>query len=107
MMKNLVRGGFILSLIGTFVLFIYASDRTGGDLSIANNSQVQLDQILENTKQTTNDEKDKKLVKKTVLESPAAPAEARAALTSLMTRLILDHAVTTATPRAKEVDHDL
>jgi hypothetical protein len=33
------------------------------------------------------------------------PAEARAALTSLMTRLILDHAATTATPRAKEVDH--
>ena len=35
------------------------------------------------------------------------PAEARAALTSLMTRLILDHAATIATPRAKEVDHDL
>jgi hypothetical protein len=42
--------------------------------------------------------------------APAWPellAEARAALTSLMTRLILDHAATTATPRAKEVDHDL
>jgi hypothetical protein len=38
---------------------------------------------------------------------PELPAEARAALTSLMTRLILDHAVTTATPRAKEADHDL
>ena len=35
------------------------------------------------------------------------PPEARAALTSLMTQLILDHAATTATPRAKEVDHDL
>ncbi|MGY4281153.1 hypothetical protein [Bradyrhizobium sp. 76] len=35
------------------------------------------------------------------------PAEARAALMSLMTQLILDHAATTATPRAKEVDHDL
>jgi hypothetical protein len=35
------------------------------------------------------------------------PAEARAALTSLMTQLILDHAATTATPCAKEVDHDL
>jgi hypothetical protein len=35
------------------------------------------------------------------------PAEAGAALTSLMTQLILDHAVTTATPRAKEVGHDL
>jgi len=35
------------------------------------------------------------------------PAEARAALTSLMTRLILNHAATTAMPCAKEVDHDL
>jgi hypothetical protein len=32
---------------------------------------------------------------------PELPAEARAALTSLMTRLILDHAATTTTPRAK------
>jgi hypothetical protein len=38
---------------------------------------------------------------------PELPAEARAALTSLMTRLILDHAARTATPRAKEVGHDL
>jgi hypothetical protein len=38
---------------------------------------------------------------------PELPAEARAALTSLMTQLILDHAATTATPHAKEVDHDL
>jgi hypothetical protein len=35
------------------------------------------------------------------------PAEARAALTSLMTRLILDHAATTAAPPAKEDGHDL
>ena len=35
------------------------------------------------------------------------PTEARAALTSLMTQLILDHAATTATPPAKEVGHDL
>ena len=35
------------------------------------------------------------------------PAQARAALTSLMTQLILSHATTTATPRAKEVGHDL
>lgn len=35
------------------------------------------------------------------------PAEARAALTSLMTQLIVDHAAMTATPRAKEVGHDL
>ena len=35
---------------------------------------------------------------------PELPAEARAALTSLMTRLILDHAATTATPCGKEAD---
>ncbi|KRR07026.1 hypothetical protein [Bradyrhizobium valentinum] len=38
---------------------------------------------------------------------PELPAEARAALTSLMTQLILDHAVMTATPPAKEVDDEL
>lgn len=38
---------------------------------------------------------------------PELPTEARAALTSLMTKLILDHAATTATPPAKEVGHDL
>ena len=38
---------------------------------------------------------------------PELPAEARAALTRLMTQLILDHAAMTATPPAKEVDHDL
>ena len=35
------------------------------------------------------------------------PAQARAALTSLLIQLILGHVATTATPRAKEVDHDL
>jgi hypothetical protein len=35
------------------------------------------------------------------------PAEARTALTSLMTQLILNHAATTAMAPAKEVSHDL
>jgi hypothetical protein len=38
---------------------------------------------------------------------PELPAEARAALTRLLTQLILDHAATTATPPAKEAGHDL
>jgi hypothetical protein len=38
---------------------------------------------------------------------PELPAEARAALTGLMTQLMLDHAATTATRPAKEVGHDL
>ena len=37
---------------------------------------------------------------------PEQPAEARAAVTNLMTQLILDHAATKATPRSKEVGHD-
>lgn len=86
-MKNLVRGGFILSLIGTFVLFVYASGRTGGNLSIANNSQVPQDQILQKTQQTTND-KDKKLVKKTVLETPATPAAEAATSTAAKSALL-------------------
>jgi 3D (Asp-Asp-Asp) domain-containing protein len=82
MMKNLVRGGFVLWLIGMFVFFVYADGRTGGDLSIANNSQVQLDQILENSEQINDndDDKNKKLVKKTVLETPVAEAESATAV---------------------------
>ena len=38
---------------------------------------------------------------------PELPAEVRAVLTGLMTRLILGHASTTATPPAKEIGHDL
>ena len=38
---------------------------------------------------------------------PELPAEARAALTSLMAQLILEHAATTGTLPRKEVGHDL
>jgi hypothetical protein len=38
---------------------------------------------------------------------PELPLEARAALTSLMTQLILAHAGKTATPPARETGHDL
>ena len=38
---------------------------------------------------------------------PELPLEARAALTSLMTQLILHHAGKTATPPARETGHDL
>ena len=37
-MINLVRGGVILSLIGAFVVIMYAQTRTENDLSIAKNS---------------------------------------------------------------------
>ena len=38
---------------------------------------------------------------------PELPLEAREALTSLMTQLILHHAGKTATPPARETGHDL
>jgi acyl-CoA reductase-like NAD-dependent aldehyde dehydrogenase len=38
---------------------------------------------------------------------PQLPAEARAALTSLMAQLILDHAGKAAAPPAREAGHDL
>src|SRR5688572_20869820 len=63
-MKNLVRGGAILSLIGLFVVFMYAQTKTVTALSSANDSQLKL-----NISETSSlDLDDKKLVKKTVSE---------------------------------------
>ena len=91
-MKNLVRGGVILSLIGMFVMFIYAQTQTEDALSIAKNSQPkdakaeaklvtnikQTHSALpestpapEATTETATDSAVKKLVKKTVLSKAA------------------------------------
>lgn len=64
-MKNLVRGGVILSLIGMFVVFIYANTETEVALSSANDSQLQLNNNEESFEVVADD---KKLVKKTVSE---------------------------------------
>ena len=48
-MKKLVRGGFILSLLGLFVAVMYAQSLTEEALSIANDSQEKLNNsIIEN-----------------------------------------------------------
>ncbi len=65
-MKNLVRGGVILSLIGMFVVFIYAGTETGNALSSANDSQLKLNNSIDSSEvvaEVVAD--DKKLVKKT------------------------------------------
>jgi len=80
-MKNLVRGGVILSLIGMFVVFIYANNRTETALNIANDSQVTFNQVTFNNENLVAEfiTDDKKLVKKTVSEKPtAAPKSASA-----------------------------
>ena len=71
-MKNLVRGGAILSLIGLFVVFMYAQTKTGAALSSANDSQLKL-----NISESPNLEiDDKKLVKKTVSEGKVGSGSA-------------------------------
>ena len=72
-MKNLVRGGVILSLIGLFVVFMYAQAKTETALNIANDSQLKLNNSIEGSSLLTDD---KKLVKKTVSERKAAGSAA-------------------------------
>ena len=79
-MKNLVRGGVILSLIGMFVVFIYASG-TEAALSIGRDSQTQLNNSEEVDIETAvieqagiqqqDNRADKKLVDKTVMSKSA------------------------------------
>ena len=69
-MKNLVRGGAILSLLGLLVVFIYANQpRTENDLIIATDSldtiENNIDTPLVNNNSTNTDDDAAKLVKKT------------------------------------------
>ncbi len=48
-MKNLVRGGVILSIVGLFVAVIYAQSATDTALIIANDSQLQLNNSIADT----------------------------------------------------------
>src|SRR5687768_1185562 len=76
-MKNLVRGGVILSLMGLFVVFMYAQTKTGTALSSANDSQLKLNNSIEVSNLVTDE---KKLVKKTVSERKVTAAAGSAAL---------------------------
>jgi 3D (Asp-Asp-Asp) domain-containing protein len=75
-MKNLVRGGAILSLIGLFVVFMYAQTKTETALNIANDSQLKLNNSIESSNLVTDE---KKLVKKTVSERKVVTATAGSA----------------------------
>ena len=69
-MPNLVRGGFVLMILGLFVAFVYAHSNSEQNLSIATDSQKELkNQQAEQTKNQTNQEK--KLVKTTGLVTAA------------------------------------
>jgi 3D (Asp-Asp-Asp) domain-containing protein len=72
-MKNLVRGGVILSLIGMFVIFIYAQTKTENVLNIAKDSQPQLNNTEDLNKEAVIEQQDnnKKLIDKTVSSKAA------------------------------------
>jgi 3D (Asp-Asp-Asp) domain-containing protein len=72
-MKNLVKGGVILSLIGMFVVFIYAQAKTETALNLERDSQLKLNNTIESTDVVADD---KKLVKKTVSEGKVVTKEA-------------------------------
>ena len=72
-MTKLVRGGLVLSLIGMFVAFVYATNDKKAALSIANVSQLQLNNDNEEINLVSDD---KKLVKKTVITKPAGAVSA-------------------------------
>ena len=74
-MKNLVRGGAILSLLSLFVVIIYAQAKTESTLAIANDSQTTIENNIDNTLSNIQQEEDKKLVKTTAsIKSTAAGA---------------------------------
>lgn len=96
-MKNLVRGGVILSLISLFVVFIYAQGKTQTEtvLNIANDSQTIEKEVI-NTEVRSSVE-DKKLVKKTVMEKAAGGGMSKGSFTAtaycLKGRTALGHGV--------------
>jgi 3D (Asp-Asp-Asp) domain-containing protein len=80
-MRDLVRGGGILSLMALFVVFIYANGapKTEEGLSIANDSHLKEGYTIEEAADPSTDESDKKLVKKTVYEKAAGATSATSA----------------------------
>ena len=83
-MKNLVRGAIVLSIVGMFVAVFYAQTRTDRKLSSAKDSQTKyinsfidsefvIDNVLleDHEAQLQDQDKDKKLVEKTVLTRSA------------------------------------
>ncbi|MBL8181348.1 MAG: 3D domain-containing protein [Blastocatellia bacterium] len=66
-MKNLVRGGAILSVLAMLVVLVYAQTKTESTLVIANDSQPKTEDIITDNTLVTNLQQDgKKLVKPTV-----------------------------------------
>ncbi len=91
-MKYLVRGGAIMSLLSLFVVFMYAQAKTESTLTIANDSQVKIQNNTDNTLVTADDkdknsaepadEKNKKLVKTTAIVKATGAGASRGAFSA-------------------------
>jgi len=97
-MKNLVRGGAILSMLSLCVVFIYATGQTESTLAIANDSQATIeDNFLDNVFTEPQDDADKKLVKTTGSVKAAGLGASRGAFSAtaycLSGRTALGHGV--------------
>ena len=66
-MKNLVRGAAIVSLLSLCVVFIYAQAQTDQTLAIANDSQQKIDNKTVSNLSYNQQDKNKKLVKPTAI----------------------------------------
>ena len=78
-MKNLVRGGAILSVVAMLVVLVYAQSQTSSTLVIANDSQPKIEDInTENTLVSNFQQQDgKKLVKPEHLVQPRIVSKAK------------------------------
>ena len=83
-MKNLVRGGAILSLLSLFVVFIYAQAKTESTLAIANDSQAKIENNIsdDNLVNNNSDDDNKKLVKTTASVKAASAGASRGAFSA-------------------------
>jgi 3D (Asp-Asp-Asp) domain-containing protein len=86
-MKNLVRGGVILSLISLFVVFMYAQTGTVTALDIAKDSQTQFNTVTDTTNSTDSnktltEDKSKKLVEKTVMTKAVSKGLSKGSFTA-------------------------
>lgn len=84
-MKNLVRGGVILSLISLFVVFMYAQTGTVTALDIAKDSQTQFNNTVTDTtdsNKTLTEDKSKKLVEKTVMTKAVSKGSSKGSFTA-------------------------
>ena len=84
-MKNLVRGGAILSMLTLFVVFMYAQAPAESTLAIANDSQAKIETTITETiveTAQTQENDNKKLVKKTVSTKATGAGASRGAFSA-------------------------